>query len=32
MPGDTIDRRMEADEKDFASFTDYDIVINNSNF
>ena len=32
MPGDTIDRRMEADEKDFASFTDYDIIINNSNF
>jgi guanylate kinase len=32
MPGDSIDRRMEADEKDFADFNDYDIEINNDNF
>ena len=32
MPGDTIERRIEADEKDFANFKDYDLVINNSNF
>lgn len=29
---DKIERRIEADEKDFKDFTDYDIVINNSNF
>tara|TARA_R110001592_G_scaffold254902_1_gene518426 strand:- start:54 stop:533 length:480 start_codon:yes stop_codon:yes gene_type:complete len=32
MPGDSIDRRMEADNKDFENFTDFDIEINNSNF
>ena len=32
MPGDTIERRIKADEKDFANFKDYDLVINNSNF
>jgi guanylate kinase len=32
MPGDSLDRRLEADEKDFAVFSDYDIKINNSNF
>ena len=29
---DSIDRRIKADEKDFANFKDYDLVINNSNF
>jgi guanylate kinase len=29
---DKIQRRLAADEKDFAEFNDYDIVINNSNF
>jgi guanylate kinase len=32
MPGDTLDRRIEADEEDFMSFYDYDILINNHNF
>jgi hypothetical protein len=32
MPGDSIDRRMEADQIDFEDFTDFDIEINNSNF
>jgi guanylate kinase len=32
MPGDTLERRIEADEKDFANFTDFDIEINNHNF
>jgi hypothetical protein len=32
MPGDSIDRRMDADNLDFADFTDFDIEINNSNF
>ena len=32
MPGDSIDRRMEADNLDFENFTDFDIEINNSNF
>ena len=32
MPGDTIERRIKADEKDFSNFKDYDIIINNSNF
>jgi len=32
MPGDSIERRMEADELDFANFTDFDIEINNDNF
>jgi len=29
---DKIQRRIDADEIDFSNFTDYDIVINNSNF
>jgi guanylate kinase len=29
---DKIQRRIAADEHDFAKFHDYDIVINNSNF
>jgi guanylate kinase len=32
MPGDSLDRRIEADENDFKNFTDYDIKINNPNF
>jgi guanylate kinase len=32
MPGDTADRRIQADESDFAGFTDYDVRITNSNF
>lgn len=32
MPGDSLERRIEADEKDFADFTDYDIRIDNPNF
>ena len=32
MPGDSIDRRMVADNLDFENFTDFDIEINNSNF
>jgi len=29
---DTVDRRLEADEKDFSGFTDFDIHITNENF
>jgi len=29
---DKIQRRIDADEVDFAGFSDYDIVVNNSNF
>jgi len=32
MPGDSIDRRMDADNIDFENFTDFDLEINNSNF
>ena len=32
MPGDTLERRIQADEKDFANFADFDIEINNHNF
>ena len=32
MPGDTLARRIDADEKDFIHFTDFDIEINNHNF
>ena len=32
MPGDTLTRRIDADEKDFIYFTDFDIEINNHNF
>ena len=29
---DTVDRRIDADERDFATFTQFDIRIQNSNF
>lgn len=32
MPGDSMERRIEADEKDFKNFTDYDIKITDPNF
>jgi guanylate kinase len=32
MPGDTLQRRIEADEIDFADFTDYDLRITNADF
>lgn len=32
MPGDSIERRLEADEMDFKNFNDYDICINNHKF
>jgi hypothetical protein len=32
MPGDSMDRRIKADEVDFASFNDYDLRITNSDF
>ena len=32
MPGDSIDRRLEADERDFKDFTDYDLRITNPDF
>lgn len=32
MPGDSISRRIEADEKDFETFTDFDIRITNPEF
>ena len=32
MPGDTLERRIEADEKDFENFTNYDIRITNPDF
>jgi guanylate kinase len=32
MPGDSVDRRIEADELDFADFQNYDIKITNSDF
>ena len=32
MPGDSTARRIEADEKDFANFTDFDIRITNHDF
>ncbi len=32
MPGDSIDRRIAADEEDFKNFTDYDVIINNHSF
>ncbi len=32
MPGDSIERRMEADKNDFNNFTDFDVEINNPNF
>lgn len=32
MPGDSMERRLAADERDFASFTDFDIKITNTDF
>jgi guanylate kinase len=32
MPGDSVDRRIEADRKDFENFTNYDIRITNPDF
>ena len=32
MPGDSLERRIEADEKDFQNFTNYDIRISNPDF
>ena len=32
MPGDSLSRRIEADELDFADFNDYDLRITNSDF
>jgi guanylate kinase len=32
MPGDSVDRRLEADRKDFEGFTNYDIKITNHDF
>lgn len=32
MPGDSLERRIIADENDFKNFIDYDIKINNHNF
>jgi guanylate kinase len=32
MPGDSVDRRLEADRKDFENFTNYDIKITNHDF
>ena len=32
MPGDSMDRRIHADEMDFAEFNDYDLRITNSDF
>ena len=30
MPGDNLERRIEADKKDFENFTDFDLKINSS--
>ena len=32
MPGDSLERRIQADESDFECFTDYDVRIDNPNF
>lgn len=32
MPGDSVDRRIEADEQDFRDFKDYDVRITNHDF
>jgi dephospho-CoA kinase len=32
MPGDSLERRIEADEIDFKEFVDYDLRITNSDF
>ena len=32
MPGDSVERRIEADRKDFEDFSDFDIAITDPNF
>ena len=32
MPGDSLERRIQADEKDFENFRDYDLRITNPEF
>jgi hypothetical protein len=32
MPGDSMSRRIKADEMDFTDFNDYDLRITNSDF
>ena len=32
MPGDSVERRIEADRKDFENFTNYDLKITNPDF
>ena len=32
MPGDTLERRMQADEEDFKDFKDFDVRIYNADF
>ena len=32
MPGDSMDRRIRADEVDFNNFNDYDLRITNADF
>ena len=32
MPGDSMNRRIKADELDFMNFNDYDLRISNSDF
>jgi hypothetical protein len=32
MPGDSLERRIEADELDFMEFNDYDLRITNEDF
>jgi len=32
MPGDSMGRRLEADERDFTGFTDFDVRITNTDF
>jgi guanylate kinase len=32
MPGDSVQRRLEADELDFSTFNDYDLRIKNEDF
>lgn len=32
MPGDSVERRLESDRKDFENFTNYDIKITNHDF
>jgi hypothetical protein len=32
MPGDSMDRRIQADEVDFMGFNDYDLRVTNPDF